>query len=67
MEAWRLDADRIFRDQERAERLFAWLKKAGVLHIATNRGTDFTCLVGSRPDGMYPVLSILPFYTNGEY
>ena len=30
--------------------------------ITTKRGTDITCKVGDAPDGMYPVMGIIPFY-----
>lgn len=63
MAEWRLDKQRIFDDRRRTLALFNWLKKAEEVHISTSRGTDLRCKVGSVPDGMYPVMAIIPFYS----
>ena len=62
MEAWDLDMDRILADRKRTLALYEWLKKANEIRITTKRGTDITCKVGDAPDGMYPVMGIIPFY-----
>lgn len=62
MENWNLDLDRIKADRARSLLLYKWLKHAKQVHITTKRGTDITCQVGDVPDGMYPVMSIVPFY-----
>lgn len=62
MEKWDLDIDRIKADRARTLALYEWLKNANEVRITTKRGTDFTCKVGSAPDGMYPVMGIVPFY-----
>ena len=59
---WNLDKDRILKDRERTLNLYKWLKKADEVHLSTARGTDLTCVVGNHPDGMYPVMAIIPFY-----
>ena len=62
MECWQLDKERIIRDRERSLRVYDWLRKAKEVRVTTARGTDITCQVGEKPDGMYPVMAILPFY-----
>ena len=62
MGQWNIRRDEILRNRERAMKLFSWLKHAKQVHITTARGTDLTCDV-SAPDGMYPVLGIIPFYS----
>lgn len=62
MEAWDLDMQRIEQDRKRTLALYQWLQSAGQIRVTTARGTDFTCEVGKRPDGMYPVMGIIPFY-----
>ena len=62
MENWHLDMERIKADRARTLALYHWLRYAGEVHITTKRGTDITCKVGSVPDGMYPVMAIVPFY-----
>lgn len=62
MENWDLDLDRIRADRARTLALYRWLKHAKEIRVTTKRGTDITCQVGDVPDGMYPVMSIVPFY-----
>ena len=62
MENWDLDMDRIKADRARTLALYQWLKEAKEIRITTKRGTDITCKVGNEPDGMYPVMGIVPFY-----
>lgn len=60
---WELNEKEIFLNRSRAEALFSWLKKADEVRVTTAKGTDLTVKAGSAPDGMYPVLGILPFYS----
>ena len=62
MENWDLNMDRIMTDRKRTLALYSWLRKAGQIRVTTRRGTDITCMVGDAPDGMYPVMAIVPFY-----
>lgn len=62
MDQWRLDRKRIARDRDRTEALFRMLQKSQELRITSPLGTDLTCRVGGAPDGMYPVMNIIPFY-----
>lgn len=62
MDQWVLDKDRIKRDRDRTEALYRMLLASGEIRITSARGTDITCQVGNVPDGMYPVMNILPFY-----
>ena len=62
MDEWEIDREEILHYRERTEKLLAWLKTAGRLHVTTALGTDFTCEMGGKPDGMYSVLAIIPFY-----
>ena len=62
MEEWDLDRERVLADRRRTEALLKWCGSGRELHATTALGTDFTCKIGDRPDGMYPVLGILPFY-----
>ena len=62
MGIWNIKREEVMRNRERAMKMFAWLKHAKQVHITTQRGTDLTCDV-SAPDGMYPVLGIIPFYS----
>lgn len=61
MEAWTINREEIFNNRNRTMLLYKWLKQAKELHIITERGTDLWCDI-SAPDGMYPVLGIIPFY-----
>lgn len=62
MDVWDIDRETIFNNRKRTILLYNWLKHAKRLHITTKRGTDLTCDI-SAPDGMYPVLGIIPFYS----
>lgn len=62
MPDWALDRERVHADRARTEALYRMLRAAKTLRVTTRRGTDFTCQVGDAPDGMYPVMNILPFY-----
>ncbi len=62
MEKWHLDRARILRDRERTEALYQKLREAKTVRVTSRRGTDLTCEVGDKPDGMYPVMGIIPFY-----
>lgn len=60
---WELNEEEVFLNRDRAQALFNWLKSADAVRVTTEKGTDLTVKVGSAPDGMYPVLGILPFYS----
>lgn len=62
MEEWELDIERINTDRARTLKIYDHLKNSKLVRITTEKGTDFTCEVGSNPDGMYPVMAIIPFY-----
>ena len=62
MSEWDFDPQEVLHFRERTMKLLAWLKAADTVRLTTARGTDFTCKVGGRPDGMYPVMAIIPFY-----
>lgn len=62
MGQWNLNREEVLRNRERALRMFSWLKHAHQVRITTDRGTNLTCDV-SAPDGMYPVVGIIPFYS----
>ncbi len=61
LEEWELDREQIFNNFRRTRLLYGWLRQAKELHITTARGADLKCDL-SAPDGMYPVLGIIPFY-----
>ena len=62
MAEWDFDHEEVLQCRKRTKALFELLKKSETVHVTTELGTDFTCKVGSNPDGMYPVMAILPFY-----
>lgn len=62
MERWNLDRERVLTDRRRTEALYERLKRADQIRVTSARGTDITCKVGGAPDGMYPVMGIMPFY-----
>ena len=62
MGKWKLNKPEVMRNRERALRLFTWLKHTRELRITTERGTELICDM-SAPDGMYPVVGIIPFYS----
>ena len=60
---WELNEAELLANRHRAAVLFEKLKAAREVRVTTERGTDFTCLVGVAVDGMYPVNGIIPFYS----
>ena len=59
---WDVDEEKVLRDRERTERLAELLNKGGLLHVTTERGTDFSCEMVKGTDAIYPVMAIIPFY-----
>jgi len=62
IDEWRLDRAELLAMRERTRRLLDALRRGRTLRVTTEIGTDFTCAVGSAPDGVYPVLGIVPLY-----
>jgi hypothetical protein len=62
MSEWDFDPKEVLNYRKRTLKLYDWLKVADTVHVTTKKGSDFTCKVGARPDGMYPVMTIIPFY-----
>lgn len=62
MEEWDFNPKEILNYRKRTEKLLERLKAGRELRVTTARGTDFTCEIGKKPDAMYPVLAIIPFY-----
>jgi len=60
MEEWDLDPAEVLNYRRRTEKLLQWLLVGTELHVTTALGTDFTCAIGDKPDGMYPVMAIIP-------
>ncbi len=63
LERWELREEEVLRNRARAQALYAWLRSAREVRVTTARGTDLRVPVGSVPDGMYPVMGIIPFYS----
>lgn len=63
MEAWDLNREEILRNRSRALALHKWLQRAKEIHITTKRGTDLICRIGDDVDASYPVMGIIPFYS----
>ncbi len=63
IEKWNLNEEEVLLNFKRAEALYRWLKNAEEVHVTTPKGTDLRVKVGNLPDGMYPVLGIVPFYS----
>ena len=63
LDKWDLNEEEVMLNRKRANALYSWLKKAEEVHVTTPKGTDFKVKVGNEPDGMYPVLGIIPFYS----
>ena len=63
MEAWDLNRAEILRNRSRALALHKWLQRAKEIHITTKRGTDLICRIGDDVDASYPVMGIIPFYS----
>lgn len=62
MEEWKLNREEILNYRQRTEKLLEWCRAGKQLHATTALSTDFTCEIGDAPDGMYPVMAIIPFY-----
>ena len=63
MEEWELNREQVLTNRERALALYGWLQTAKQIRVTTDRGTDFVCQIGKGVDAMYPVLGIIPFYS----
>lgn len=63
LDRWQLNEEEVLMNRRRALALYSWLKRAEEVHVTTKKGTDFYVKVGSVPDGMYPVMGIIPFYS----
>ena len=63
LDQWEINEEEVLANFTRARNLYSWLRKANEVHVTTKRGTDLRVKVGSAPDGMYPVLGIIPFYS----
>ena len=63
MEAWDINKEEVLANRKRALGLYALMQKARSLHITTLRGTDLHCAVDQGLDAIYPVLGIIPFYS----
>ncbi|MDD6308941.1 MAG: hypothetical protein PUB07_06300 [Clostridia bacterium] len=62
MEQWDINREEVLANRNRALALYAWLQKAERIHITTKRGTDLHCSI-TQVDAMYPVMGIIPFYS----
>ncbi|MBE7025065.1 MAG: hypothetical protein E7408_03305 [Ruminococcaceae bacterium] len=63
MEEWNINKEEVLANRRRALALYAWLQKAKEIHITTKRGTDLYCAIHRGLDAMYPVMGIIPFYS----
>ncbi len=63
LDKWEINEEEVLMNFRRARALYTWLRKADEVHVTTKKGTDLRVKVGSVPDGMYPVLGIIPFYS----
>ena len=63
LDKWQINEAQVMMNRRRAVALYNWLKKADEVHVTTEKGTDLYVKVGSAPDGMYPVMGIIPFYS----
>lgn len=63
MDEWDINKEEVLANRKRALALHSWLKTAKELHITTKRGTDVTCALSLGYDAMYPVMGIIPFYS----
>jgi hypothetical protein len=62
LKEWELDEKLILHERERTLRLAELLRNGGLLHVSTERGTDFSCDMTTGTEAIYPVMAILPFY-----
>jgi len=63
MEQWNLNEEEVLNNRKRALNLHEFLKTAKRIHITTKKGTDLVCDIGTKLDAMYPVMAIIPFYS----
>ncbi len=63
MELWELNREEVMANRARAVALHRWLQRAKQIHITSKRGTDITCRIGEDVDATYPVMGIIPFYS----
>lgn len=63
MDKWELNRQEVMQNRKRALALHKWLSRVQEIHITSKRGTDLTCKVGLDVDAMYPVMGIIPFYS----
>ncbi len=63
MEEWCLNREEVMNNRKRALALHAWVGKAKTIHITSKRGTDLTARIGDDIDAAYPVMGIIPFYS----
>ncbi len=63
MEEWNINKEEVLANRKRALVLYEWLKSAKEIRITTRRGTDLTVNIGKSIDAMYPVMGIIPFYS----
>lgn len=63
MEEWNINKEEVLANRKRALGLYALMQKAKDLRITTLRGTDLHYAIDKGLDAMYPVLGIIPFYS----
>ena len=63
MEEWNINKEEVLANRKRALALYSWLQSAREIRITTQRGTDLTCALHLGVDAMYPVMGIIPFYS----
>ena len=63
MEEWDINKEEVFMNRKRALGLYSMVQSAKSLRITTKRGTDIHCAVEKGLDAIYPVMGIIPFYS----
>ncbi|MBE6656708.1 MAG: hypothetical protein E7609_07610 [Ruminococcaceae bacterium] len=63
MEEWNINREEVLANRKRAMGIYALMQQAKDLRITTARGTDLHCAVHKGLDAMYPVMGIIPFYS----
>lgn len=63
MELWDINREEVMANRTRALALHSWVKHAKEIRITTRRGTDITCDLTKGLDATYPVMGIIPFYS----
>jgi len=63
MEEWNINKEEVMANRKRALALYEWLKSAKDIHITTKLGTDLHYAMDKGLDAMYPVMGIIPFYS----